>query len=183
MGGIAGFSDAAYAAFKESPSEYYPTPVFGPILFPTMLGNVGGFFANGFDSYLEKGMPWLFQQGISCSTFYHFYVHDVEGVIGVTLRSVVRPVAVQVMMLLGADEKEREDNALFGKVAFGIFMLAMAILRMNQFLGPSFSPFVMVGDMLTLGKKKSKAFKPAKSGGGNNGAAPSKSKKNKKKSQ
>lgn len=38
VGGVAGFSDAAQNAFKGAPSKYYPTPVFGPILFPTLLG-------------------------------------------------------------------------------------------------------------------------------------------------
>merc|ERR1719253_1881095 len=69
LGGVAGCSDAAQNAFKGAPSKYYPTPVFGPILFPTLLGNMGGFLVNGIDGYLGKGMPWLFQQGISCSTF------------------------------------------------------------------------------------------------------------------
>ena len=67
VGGVKGFSDAAYTMFKESPSPYYPTPIFGPILFPSVLGNMGEFFFSGFDGYLEKGMPWLFQQ-LSCST-------------------------------------------------------------------------------------------------------------------
>lgn len=166
VGGVQGFSDVAYESFKGAPSAYYPTPVFGPILFPTMLGNVGGFFWNGFDGYLEKGMPWLFQQGLSCSTFYHFYSHDVEGYVGVTLRSVVRPVAVQIMTLMGADEKEVEDDALFAKFAIGVFMVLMAILRMPQFFGPRFSPFVVVSDtvkgLLFGGKKKKVSTKPGK---------------------
>jgi hypothetical protein len=172
VGGVTGFSDAAYGMFKDSPSPYYPTPVFGPILFPSVLGNMGGFFFNGFDAYLEKGMPWLFQQGLSCSMFYHFYAHDSEGAIGQTLRGILKPVAVQVMTLLGADEKESEDDALFAKVAVGVFMLIMAIVRMPQFLGPRFSPFVTLRSMgaNVFGKKKSNA-------------APSKAKKNKKKTQ
>lgn len=62
VGGIKGFSDAAFEAFRESPSPYYDVPVFGPVLFPSVLGNMGGFFFGGLDGYLEKGMPWLFQQ-------------------------------------------------------------------------------------------------------------------------
>ena len=58
VGGVSGFSDAAYNAFKDTPSVYYPTPIFGPILFPSALGNMGGFLWSGFDAYLEKGMPW-----------------------------------------------------------------------------------------------------------------------------
>lgn len=165
MGGVSGFSDVAYNAFKDAPSVYYPTPVFGPILFPTALGNMGGFLWNGFDGYLEKGMPWMFQQGLSTSVFYHFYTHDAEGFIGVNLRSVVRPVAIQIMTLLGADEKESLNDTLFAKFAVSCFIVTLAILRMPQFLGPRFSPFVsvsnMVGGMLG-GKKKKVNAKPSK---------------------
>ncbi|KAL7524303.1 hypothetical protein ACHAXR_000516 [Thalassiosira sp. AJA248-18] len=175
VGGVSGFSDAAYNAFKDAPSVHYPTPVFGPILFPSALGNMGGFLWNGFDGYLAKGMPWLFQQGMACSTFYHFYAHDAEGYIGVTLRSVLKPVAIQLMVLMGADDKESENDTLFAKFAVGVFMVAMAIIRMPQFLGPRFSPFTSVVNMVTdllSGKKKKVNAKP-----------PSGSKKNKKKNQ
>lgn len=174
VGGVTGFSDAAHNAFKDAPSIYYPTPIFGPILFPTALGNMGGFLWSGFDGYLEKGMPWLFQQGLSCSTFYHFYAHDTEGYVGVTLRSVLKPVAVQIMVLMGAeDEKEIENDALFAKISVGFFMVFMAIIRMPQFLGPRFSPFVAVSNMVGSmfgGKKKKVNAKPG-------------NKKNKKKNQ
>mmetsp|Transcript_15335 Transcript_15335/g.32463 ORF Transcript_15335/g.32463 Transcript_15335/m.32463 type:complete len:294 (-) Transcript_15335:246-1127(-) len=163
IGGVAGFSDAAFAAFKDAPSPYYPIPVFGPILFPTALANMGGFLKGGIDGYMEKGMPWLFQQGLSCSAFYHFYTHDAEGYVGVTLREVVRPFAIQIMMLLGADEKEREDDRLFAKFVVGVFMASMAVLRMPQLLGPKFSPFLTVVDMLgglMSGKKKKVSNKP-----------------------
>ncbi|KAL9179007.1 hypothetical protein ACHAXT_011980 [Thalassiosira profunda] len=175
MGGVSGFSDAAYNAFKDAPSEYYPTPVFGPILFPVALGNMGGFVWSGFDGYLEKGMPWLFQQGIACSTFYHFYAHDAEGFVGVTLRSVVKPVAVQIMVLMGADEKESEDDALFAKFAVGFFMALMGVLQRPQILGPRFSPFTAVGNMVkgVLGGKKKKV----------NAKPPASAKKSKKKNQ
>lgn len=165
VGGVSGFSDAAYAAFKDAPSAWYPTPVFGPILFPTILANIGGFFWNGFDGYLEKGMPYLFQNGLFCSSFYHFYSHDAEGQIGVTLRSAIKPFAVQIMTLLGADEKESQDDALFAKTMVGFFMVTMSILRMPQFLGPKFSPFNAVGNAvggLFGGKKKKVDSKPKK---------------------
>jgi hypothetical protein len=171
MGGVTGFSDAAYAAFKDAPSVWYPTPIFGPILFPVALGNMGGFFLNGFDGYLEKGMPWLFQQALACATFYHFYAHDAEGYVGQSLRGVVKPLSITFMTLMGADEKEREDDVLFSKVIVGIFMLIMAVVRMPQFLGPSYSPFTALGSMMK--SKKSKKVN----------AAPPSSKKNKAKKQ
>jgi len=157
VGGVTGFSDAAYGVFKDSPSPYYPTPIFGPILFPSALGNMGGFFFEGFDGYLSKGMPWLFQQGLSCSTFYHFYAHDLEGIVGVTLRGVLKPVAVKLMVMMGANDEESQDDVLFSKVSVGMFMVAMAIVRMPQFMGPKFSPFSLVYNVLAYPfKKKSK---------------------------
>ncbi|KAL7546226.1 hypothetical protein ACHAWF_009561 [Thalassiosira exigua] len=167
VGGVVGFSDAAYHAFKDAPSGYYPIPVFGPILFPSALGNMGGFLWNGVDGYLERGMPWLFQQAISCSTFYHFYAHDAEGVIGVTLRSYLKPVAIQIMTLLGADEEQSKDDAMFAKSMVGLFMVLMSILQMRQVWGPKCSPFVyateVVGGVMG-GKKRKVDVKPPGSG-------------------
>jgi hypothetical protein len=52
------------AAFNEvNPSPYYPIPVLGPILYGTMLGNMGSFFVKGFDGHLKNGIPWPFQNG------------------------------------------------------------------------------------------------------------------------
>jgi hypothetical protein len=102
---VKGFSDAVYTMFKESPSPYYPTPIFGLILFPSVLGNMGGFFFSGFDGYLEKGMPWLFQQ-LSCSMSYYFYAHDADGIVGLTLQSALKPVAIKFMMFMGATDDE-----------------------------------------------------------------------------
>ena len=56
--GLIKFCEIAFDAFKNNPSPYYPIPVFGPILLPTLLGNFGGFFSKGFNGHLEKGMPW-----------------------------------------------------------------------------------------------------------------------------
>ena len=159
VGGIIGFSDAAYTAFRDNPSPYYPTPIFGPILFPSLLGNMGGFFFQGFDGYLENGMPWLFQQGVSCSTFYHFYAHDVDGMVGISLRGYIRPMAREFMKIMGATEEEVEDDVLFAKIMVGLFMVTMAILRMDWMLGGKFSPFEIVRDMvggLLFGKKRGK---------------------------
>lgn len=60
---IAKFSDTCHATFKGRESPYYPMVVFGPILYPTLLGNWGGFLLNGFTGYLKDGMPWGFQNG------------------------------------------------------------------------------------------------------------------------
>merc|ERR1719282_879069 len=114
-------------------------------------------------------MPWLFQQGLGCSTFYHFYAHDYEGSIGITLRSIVKPFAVRIMTALGADEEQSQDDALFGKFVVGFFMVLMGIVRMDRFLGPRFSPFNTVIDALLGmmgGKKRKVDAKPGKSPSG-----------------
>jgi len=187
ISGIYGFSDAAFQLFKASPSAYYPTPVFGPILAPSVLGNMGGFLWNGFDGYLEGGMPWLFQQGVSCSTFYHFYAHDEKGWVGVNLRGVLRPAAIRVMIAAGAEDTAAEDDVLFARFAVGAFMVLMSILHMPQLLGPGFSPFAASCDAVvgTVGRKRTASFaRPAShpsngsSGGGSNTTKKSKKKKN-----
>jgi drug/metabolite transporter superfamily protein YnfA len=61
--GTIGFISAA--AKEVDPSPYYPIPVVGPILYGALLGNMGGFFRKGFDEYLQNGIPWPFQNGMS----------------------------------------------------------------------------------------------------------------------
>ncbi|KAL3811946.1 hypothetical protein ACHAXA_007226 [Cyclostephanos tholiformis] len=150
-GGICGFSDAAHDAFESMPSSYYPIPLFGPILLPTILGNVGGFLWHGFDGYLGDGMPWLFQQGISCSTFYHLYAHDESGILGTTLRAALRPMAMRIMHVVGTkdyDDDIDDSRVAFARFVIGTFMVMMSILHMPHFLGPNFSPFVSLYCMI-----------------------------------
>lgn len=61
--GLVRFVGVAYDIFKDNPSKYYPIPVFGPILYGTMLGNMGGFFMKGFEGHVQNGMPWPMQNG------------------------------------------------------------------------------------------------------------------------
>lgn len=61
--GIVKFADVCFDAFKDAPSAYYPIPVFGPIMYATLLGNMGGFLTKGVDGHLANGMPWPFQNG------------------------------------------------------------------------------------------------------------------------
>ena len=129
--GLIKFCQIAHHAFKSSPSPYYPVPVFGPILLPTLLGNFGGFFSKGFDGHLEKGMPWPFQNGLFCSSFYHFYVHDEEGFIGITLRKLIGGLPA----LFGVDDHT------FAVLFVSAFMQVFPLLQLKYFLGPSFSPF------------------------------------------
>lgn len=141
--GVLKFVDIAYAAFKDSPSKYYPTPVFGPILNATILGNMGSFFALGFNGHLKGGMPLPFKNGLFIASLYHFTVNDVEGPIGAFLRSSLEPV------LMGLTYKQ------FVTVFASVFMQTWAILQMPEFLGPSFNPFNVIVGSGSGSKKKS----------------------------
>jgi hypothetical protein len=61
--GLMRFIDVCYDSFKHIPSEYYPIPVFGPIMYGTLLGNMGGFIMKGLDGHFVNGMPWPVQNG------------------------------------------------------------------------------------------------------------------------
>mmetsp|Transcript_3845 Transcript_3845/g.5171 ORF Transcript_3845/g.5171 Transcript_3845/m.5171 type:complete len:287 (-) Transcript_3845:165-1025(-) len=139
--GLIKFCTVAFEALKESPSDYYPVPVFGPILFATFLGNFGGFFHKGFHGYLQNGMPWPFQNGFVCATFYHFFAHDKLGFLGVKLRYVI-------YLIPGI--KGKLDDKTFATVVVSGFMHIMAILQLPEFLGPSFSPFTVMGRIISL---------------------------------
>jgi hypothetical protein len=130
--GIIKFTTVCFEAFKETPSAYYPIPVFGPILYATLLGNMGGFFMKGFEGHIMNGMPWPFQNGLFCASFYHFFVHDKTGIVGTTLRQFIN-----LPVMLGLDDRT------FAMVFVSLFMQIMGILQIPAFLGPSFSPFGM----------------------------------------
>lgn len=61
--GLMKFSDVCFEAFKDNPSAYYPIPVFGPIMYGTLLGNMGGFLMKGLEGHFANGMPWPVQNG------------------------------------------------------------------------------------------------------------------------
>jgi hypothetical protein len=47
-------------------------PVFGPILYATLLGNMGGIVMKGLEGHVANGMPWPVQNGtnlVSVVTF------------------------------------------------------------------------------------------------------------------
>lgn len=45
------------------PTQYYPIAVIGPVVYGTLLGNMGGFLISGFNGHLQKGVPFAFQNG------------------------------------------------------------------------------------------------------------------------
>lgn len=85
----------------------------------------------GVEGHVMNGMPWPIQNGIFCASFYHFYVHDETGVVGITLRNLFAP----LVKLLGMDE------VVFAGLVVSIFMQITGILQLPMFLGPQFSPF------------------------------------------
>lgn len=64
--GVVKFLNMCFNAFKDSPSAYYPIPVFGPIIYATLLGNMGPFFMKGFEGHIGNGVPWPVQNGKFC---------------------------------------------------------------------------------------------------------------------
>jgi len=134
--GLVKFTAMGFEAFQQKPSDYYPVPVVGPVIFATLLGNMGGFFHKGLDNYLKNGMPWPFQNGLACASFYHFFIHDTTGVIGVNLRMIIDQAGPTLKMGL--------DDKTFAFVVVSAFMHITALLQLPSLLGASHSPFYSV---------------------------------------
>eukprot|EP00553_Chaetoceros_curvisetus_P007246 CAMPEP_0204616774 /NCGR_PEP_ID=MMETSP0717-20131115/3942_1 /ASSEMBLY_ACC=CAM_ASM_000666 /TAXON_ID=230516 /ORGANISM="Chaetoceros curvisetus" /LENGTH=288 /DNA_ID=CAMNT_0051630121 /DNA_START=32 /DNA_END=898 /DNA_ORIENTATION=- len=164
--GIVSYVNIAYNAFKEAPSKYYPTPVFGPILNACILGNMGAFFWKGFHGHLQNGMPFPFQNGLLVASSYHFVAND-EGPVGDFIRSMI------VKLPLGD-----LDTILFVTVMGSLFMQTVGILQMPEFMGPSFNPFNMI--TAPFSTRKSKTLKNAAH---SNGGTTKKKKRRKNKSK
>ena len=134
--GVVKFCDIAFVAFQDSPSNYYPIPVFGPILNATILGNMGGFFWKGFHGHLEGGIPLAFKNGLILATFYHFVAHDMDGPIGNVLRQLIKPVKMGL------------SDDVFAVVVVSLVMQINVILQMKEFIGPSFNVYDSVLSIL-----------------------------------
>ncbi|CAJ1960971.1 unnamed protein product [Cylindrotheca closterium] len=131
--GTIGFISVAANELK--PSKYYPTAIIGPILYGALLGNMGGFFKSGVEGYLANGIPWPFQNAFFIGTWFHLFVHDVEGPIGSTLRETVYTFVDP--RTLGLPDM---DNRAFGILVMNVFMQVTGIIMLPIFLGPAFSP-------------------------------------------
>ena len=57
------FLTSCYETLKGSPSAYYPIPVFGPILYGILLGNMGPLVLKGLEAHVGNGVPWAVQNG------------------------------------------------------------------------------------------------------------------------
>mmetsp|Transcript_7711 Transcript_7711/g.14540 ORF Transcript_7711/g.14540 Transcript_7711/m.14540 type:complete len:340 (-) Transcript_7711:491-1510(-) len=139
--GILAFVNIAYQAFKDSPSAYYPTPIFGPILNACILGNMGGFFFKGFHGHLCDGMPFAAQNGIFVASTYHFVAND-QGPIGEYLRDWIGYFLLPLVKNQGGNVDM--DAVLLVTVLGGLFMQLVGILQMPDFYGPTFNPFQVV---------------------------------------
>lgn len=126
--GLIKFLKAGFETFPASP--YYEIPVLGPILFATLLLNMGPFVMKGLEGHVREGMAWNVQAGLFGSSFYLFYVLDTKGTIGAHLRSIF-PAA----SMLGL------ENAEFATAFISLFFQIMGILQLPYMYGPSFSPF------------------------------------------
>lgn len=81
--------------------------------------------------YIRCFIPFA---GFFCTSFYHFFVHDKTGPIGVTLRLVI-PTSLRFGL----------EDETFAAALVSLFMQVTGILQMPVFLGPDFSPFSLVG--------------------------------------
>ena len=93
-----------------------------------------------------------------CAPLFHFYVHDKSGPIGENLRAILAPVQELVP---GVD-----DERAFATAFVSLFMQMAGILQLPAFLGPSFSPFVSVHNLINAplnavlpGKDNSMSYK------------------------
>mmetsp|Transcript_34181 Transcript_34181/g.78910 ORF Transcript_34181/g.78910 Transcript_34181/m.78910 type:complete len:317 (-) Transcript_34181:228-1178(-) len=174
--GVITFVNVAFKSFEASPSAYYPIPVVGPIVYATLLGNMGLFFMKGFHGHLENGMHWNIQNGLFVASFYHFYSNDILGFIGPALRSAVQIVISQIPGVKGISDE------VFAALVVSIFMQIMGILQLPQFLGPQFNPFQPFTNILVVllrmntppGTSTKKKVKPAEKKAVNNNNAASK---------
>lgn len=131
--GMIKFINTGFSEIK--PTPFYPIPVMGPVVYGTMLGNMGGLFLKGFDGYLKNGTPWPFQNGIFIGTFYHLFANDSEGILGTTLRGAFKFIG-DGALLFGL------DDSTYAHVITAGFMQISNLMMMPEFLGSSFNPIV-----------------------------------------
>ena len=139
--GIAMYCDKTARMFPST--AYYGTPLMGPILSATLLGNVGLLYRLGYEKHFEGGMPFQFQNGLWCGSFYHIYTND-QHALGSLLRELVGFVPAFTIF-----KGFFRDDRHFAAVAISAFMAVVAVLRLPDFLGASWSPFSLVGNFFT----------------------------------
>jgi len=134
-GGVVAFVNLGNSMF--SAGDIYPIPVIGPILLASMLGNMGALFLKGYEEHTKNGMPWAFQNGLWCASFYHFFTNDEVGPIGIGLRTYLGALFGGEGVLM----KNVMDDENFAKIIISGFMVLVGVLQLPAFFGPSFNPF------------------------------------------
>lgn len=168
--GMLAFIDTCNA--EVSASKYYPTPVLGPVLYGSLLGNMGAFFLKGFNGHLEKDIPWPFQNGESahfgwyrsCFAFHFcrpfclssFHPSQSKFSSNAALSGIVMGLFYQLYandkvgilgvtlrsVVQGTGIQGGFSDQVFACLVVSIFMQATGILMLPEFLGPSWSPFM-----------------------------------------
>lgn len=84
-----------------SPTSYYPTPFFGPVIVGTVVGSMGMFlpFDKGLAA-IAKGTPWNMQGAFYASLFYHLMVNDQKGFVGIALRNAIGTYSTGMVMVI-----------------------------------------------------------------------------------
>ncbi|GMH80636.1 hypothetical protein TrST_g641 [Triparma strigata] len=177
-GGICSYCNLGMGMFNAT--KYYPVPIMGPILTATLLGNVGPVFRLGWSKWFEKGMPANFENGLWLGGFYHLYVNDTTGFLGVTLRSLIKSVPMVSEFLDTFFSSDEE----FARVFVGFYMVAYGVLKLPEFLGPDFNPFPaskVVVTVLNLNSRDGPVAKKSKTKSKQAATAPATKKKKSKK--
>ena len=77
--------------------------------------------------------------GLFCAPFFHLYAHDKSGFAGGWLRTLMSPLHGMFPDM---------DDKTFAVMLVSLFMQVVTILQLPSFLGPSFNPFTMIGDLI-----------------------------------
>jgi hypothetical protein len=94
---------------------------------------MGGFLFKGLDGHVGHGVPWPMQNGLFCASFYHFFVHDTDGIIGNMVRRYGYPLFLRNIL--------KWDDKMYAGIFVSIFMQVTGWLQLPYFYGPAFSPF------------------------------------------
>ena len=128
-------------SYIANPTYLYPNAIVGPILVATMAGNVGPIYRHGWTAHFSKGMPWNFENGLVCASWYHFYVNDFadNGPIGLWLHDTIHSVPA-----IDGFIKSFESEAIFARTVIFVFMVFVGVMQTKHFFGPSYNPFTFI---------------------------------------
>ncbi|KAI2514339.1 hypothetical protein MHU86_232 [Fragilaria crotonensis] len=108
--------------------QIYPIPIFGPLLYGTFFGCMGGCLQRAFHSRLEReGLPRTIRNGFLSAAFYHFMVHDRSGPVGTLLR--------RTFLVKGLSDLHDEETEIihFTTLVISTCMLLDGVLQFHSF--------------------------------------------------